>query len=72
MLKKPDVSKTTDPRVYVFPIFEVAENQTAPETKVELLKMLQENTAIPFHKKVCVKCHNQPKSNVSSNFIYQP
>ena len=65
LLKKPDVSNTTDPRVYVFSIFEVKENVNPPETKTELIKMLNTSEALPFHKKVCPKCHNVPKAEVS-------
>lgn len=65
MLKKPDVSNATSPRVYVFSIFEVKENVTVPETKKELQTMLQKGDAIPFHKNVCAKCHNVPMSKVS-------
>ncbi|RXG58194.1 hypothetical protein Avbf_19123, partial [Armadillidium vulgare] len=46
MLKKPDASKTTNPRVFVFPIFEVAENENVPETKAELQAMLKTKKAI--------------------------
>ncbi|XP_050714560.1 beta-1,4-glucuronyltransferase 1-like isoform X2 [Eriocheir sinensis] len=62
MLKRPDVSNTTNPRVFVFSIFEVQENVTVPETKEELLRMLDTKEAIPFHKYVCPKCHNVPMS----------
>nr|XP_053633266.1 beta-1,4-glucuronyltransferase 1-like isoform X2 [Cherax quadricarinatus]XP_053633267.1 beta-1,4-glucuronyltransferase 1-like isoform X2 [Cherax quadricarinatus] len=62
MLKQPDVSNTTNPRVFVFSIFEVKENVSAPETKSELQKMLTKKDAIPFHKNVCAKCHNVPMS----------
>ena len=65
MLKKPDVSATSNPRVYVFSIFEVKENVTPPETKTDLIRMLNNNEAVPFHKKVCAKCHNVPKAEVS-------
>nr|XP_045624935.1 beta-1,4-glucuronyltransferase 1-like isoform X2 [Procambarus clarkii] len=62
MLKQPDASNTTNQRVFVFSIFEVKENATAPETKSELQKMLKKGDAIPFHKNVCAKCHNVPMS----------
>ncbi|XP_063587925.1 beta-1,4-glucuronyltransferase 1-like isoform X1 [Penaeus indicus] len=62
MLKKPDVSNSTNPRVYVFSIFEVRDNVTAPETKADLQRMLKKGDAIPFHKNVCAKCHNVPMS----------
>ncbi|XP_018021939.2 beta-1,4-glucuronyltransferase 1 [Hyalella azteca] len=62
MLKKPDVSNTTQPRVYVFPIFEVEESSLPPKTKEELIKMLDSKHAIPFHERVCKPCHNIPHS----------
>ncbi|XP_042887443.1 beta-1,4-glucuronyltransferase 1-like [Penaeus japonicus] len=62
MLKKPDVSNSTSPRVYVFSIFEVKDNVSAPETKADLQRMLKKGDAIPFHKNVCAKCHNVPMS----------
>lgn len=65
MLKKPDLSKTNLPKVFVFSIFEVKETVLAPETKSELLAMLKKGDAIPFHKKVCARCHNVPHSKVS-------
>lgn len=72
MLKQPDVSNTTNPRVYVFSIFEVKENVSAPETKSELQKMLQKGDAIPFHKNVCAKCHNVPMSKEWISASVQP
>ena len=65
MLKRPDISNTSNPRVFVFSIFEVRENVSVPETKEELLKMIDKGEAIPFHKFVCPKCHNVPMSKVS-------
>ncbi|XP_018027815.1 uncharacterized protein LOC108683047, partial [Hyalella azteca] len=67
MLKKPDVSNTTQPRVFVFSIFEVEESSSPPETKAEetkaeLIKMLDSKKAIPFHQRVCASCHNIPHS----------
>ncbi|KAK4313033.1 hypothetical protein Pmani_015555 [Petrolisthes manimaculis] len=60
MLKRPDLSNTTQPRVYPFSIFEIKENVSVPENKAELQKLLQTGEAIPFHKNVCPKCHNVP------------
>ncbi|KAF2366055.1 hypothetical protein FHG87_003195 [Trinorchestia longiramus] len=62
MLKKPDISNTTLPRVFVFSIFEVEENESPPETKPELTKMLLNKKAIPFHQRVCQRCHTIPHS----------
>ncbi|KAK8400373.1 hypothetical protein O3P69_003213 [Scylla paramamosain] len=52
MLKLPDISNTTKPR----------ENVAPPETKEELVRLLKEKQAFPFHKSVCPKCHNIPRS----------
>ena len=64
MLKKPDVTGSKNPRVFVFPIFEVKKTASVPETKEELLKMLKTKDAIPFHQKVCASCHSIPHSKV--------
>lgn len=54
----------TSPRPKVFPLhlFEIAANQSVPETKTALQEMLRSNTALPFHKKLCPGCHNVPKA----------
>ncbi|XP_069177063.1 beta-1,4-glucuronyltransferase 1-like [Procambarus clarkii] len=62
MLKKPDVSNSTFPRVFVFSVFEVKENISIPETKNELLGLLHKGDAAPFHKNVCSACHSIPGS----------
>ncbi|XP_069162817.1 beta-1,4-glucuronyltransferase 1-like [Procambarus clarkii] len=62
MLKKPDVSNTTFPRVFVFSVFEVKENISIPETKNELLGLLHKGDAAPFHNNVCSACHSIPGS----------
>ena len=49
------------PRVFVSPVFEIESNMRVPETKVELVQMLRNNTAIPFHRKICRLCHTIPK-----------
>lgn len=43
--------------VFVLPIFEILEDQTVPETKSQLLDMLDQKTAIIFHESVCAVCH---------------
>ncbi|XP_045111113.1 beta-1,4-glucuronyltransferase 1-like isoform X2 [Portunus trituberculatus] len=60
MLKRPDVSNTTNPRVFVFSKFEVQKNAPVPETKEELLKMLRKREAIHFHTFLCPPCHFGP------------
>jgi hypothetical protein len=51
------------PKVFVLSIFEVEANVTAlPHDKRELLKMLGNKSAIPFHKYVCSDCHRIPRA----------
>jgi len=45
---------------FTLPIFEVSANVTAPKTKDELLKLVQQGDAIFFHKWVCDWCQNFP------------
>ncbi|KRT82049.1 hypothetical protein AMK59_4316 [Oryctes borbonicus] len=54
--------RSTKPKVFPLHLFEVSADQHVPETKTLLKEMLQNGTAIPFHKKVCPGCHNVPKS----------
>jgi hypothetical protein len=52
-----------NPKVYVLSIFEVEASVTAlPHDKLELLYMLNNKSAIPFHKYVCSDCHRIPKA----------
>lgn len=50
-------------KVFVLSIFEVEYNITAlPHDKHELLQMLGNKSAIPFHKYVCSDCHRIPRA----------
>lgn len=49
-------------KVFPLHIFEVAADQPVPENKTILTAMLQNGTALPFHKKLCPGCHSVPKS----------
>lgn len=52
------------PKVFVLSIFEVEANVTAlPFDKNELIFMLRNKSAIPFHKYVCADCHRIPKAD---------
>jgi hypothetical protein len=52
-----------NPKVFVLSIFEVEANVTSlPQDKKELLFMLKNKSAIPFHKYVCSNCHRIPKA----------
>ncbi|XP_046398000.1 beta-1,4-glucuronyltransferase 1 [Ischnura elegans] len=58
----PAPSASNAPRVYVLSIFEIESGMNLPETKAELVHMLKNGSAIPFHKKVCPVCHAVPKA----------
>ena len=57
------LTKWVRPRVFVTSVFEIEANTTLPETKDELVQMLKNNTAVPFHNKICPECHSVPKSD---------
>ena len=46
--------------VYVNAIFELQDGSSLPNTKLDLVKLLKTNKAIPFHKWVCPVCHTIP------------
>jgi hypothetical protein len=57
-LQRPNPNK-----LFVLSIFEVEANVTAlPQDKTELVHMLRNKSAIPFHKYVCATCHRIPKA----------
>lgn len=60
MLLKTDEEGKDIPRVFPIPVFEVNKTSSVPESKAELLEMLKDKRAIPFHKNVCKKCHMVP------------
>ena len=55
-------------RVFVNSIFEIAANHSLPNTKEELIHLMQSNIVIPFHKNVCPQCHKIPHSKVKTGF----
>ena len=48
--------------VFVIPVFEIEENISLPNTKRELIPLLQSQKVIPFHKRVCNNCLALPNS----------
>ncbi|KAL1131719.1 hypothetical protein AAG570_011332, partial [Ranatra chinensis] len=50
------------PKVFPLSIFELEAKMNLPADKTELVAMLKNGSAIPFHKKVCPGCHNVPHS----------
>ncbi|XP_075227166.1 beta-1,4-glucuronyltransferase 1 isoform X2 [Lycorma delicatula] len=51
-----------NPKVFALSIFELETNMSLPANKKELVSMVKNGSAIPFHKKVCPNCHNVPKA----------
>ncbi|EEZ97317.1 N-acetyllactosaminide beta-1,3-N-acetylglucosaminyltransferase-like Protein [Tribolium castaneum] len=51
-----------NPKVFPLHLFEVSANQQVPESKTKLIEMLNNGTAVSFHKKLCPGCHNIPKA----------
>ncbi|CAG2056426.1 unnamed protein product [Timema podura] len=54
--------KHTNPKVFPLSIFELQTGAELPLNKVQLVSMMNNGTAIQFHKKLCPGCHNVPKS----------
>lgn len=62
MLKRnPQYSLQDGKRVFVFPIFEVAEGSEIPENKSQLQRLHERDQAVHFHKFICEECHRIPK-----------
>ncbi len=59
-VKTRDFLARPNPKVFVVSIFEIQKGAVLPDSKQELLKLLAEKVAIPFHKKMCSKCHRVP------------
>lgn len=49
-------NKTNPKEVFVVPIFEVEETESIPENKEELIKLLDVQKAVYFHKLICKHC----------------
>lgn len=47
-------------KVYPLPIFEIDESEVHPKTKIELIKLIKEKKAFPFHESICRICHAVP------------
>lgn len=54
--------KRKNPRIFVSSIFEIKEGNELPNTKAELIDLLNKKVVIPFHKMVCSQCHAIPKA----------
>lgn len=46
--------------MFVNPIFEIKEDLELPDTKSELLALRAAKAVVPFHAKICPKCHAVP------------
>ncbi|KAF5275888.1 hypothetical protein FQR65_LT04127 [Abscondita terminalis] len=54
--------KGKNPKVFPLHLFEVNGNQQVPDNKTMLKEMISNGTGFLFHKKLCPKCHNVPKT----------
>lgn len=46
--------------MYPLPIFEIYETEVHPKNKVELIQLIQDKKAFPFHENICRVCHAVP------------
>ena len=54
------LTRSSNPKVFVLPIFEIREGFTLPSTKSKLLEYLLSGIVVPFHEYVCGICHKIP------------
>jgi len=50
----------SNPKAYVVSIFEIEEEHELPQTKNELINLMDQETLIPFHQRYCKSCHQIP------------
>ncbi|KAB7496779.1 Beta-1,4-glucuronyltransferase 1 [Armadillidium nasatum] len=60
LMQRPDFSNTSRRRVYVLPVFEMKSNLVIPNTKKELLSLINEENAFLFHLNICRRCQEVP------------
>ena len=48
------------PKAYVVSIFEIEAGHKLPQTKNELINLMEKETVIPFHQRYCKSCHAIP------------
>ena len=58
--KEKAIVSRPNPKVYVTSIFEIEKGHEAPRTKAGLLELMKDETVIPFHKRLCERCHKIP------------
>ncbi|KAL1506705.1 hypothetical protein ABEB36_006018 [Hypothenemus hampei] len=54
-------NKTDVKEVYALPLFEVEKTATVPDSKDQLLKLLNANQAVYYHEKSCPQCQKFPE-----------
>lgn len=63
MIRRNDrLLRRSTPRVFVSAIFEIADVHFLPNNKSHLVELLKAKVVIPFHKKVCSRCHAIPNA----------
>ncbi|RXG53946.1 Beta-1,4-glucuronyltransferase 1 [Armadillidium vulgare] len=64
LMQRPDFSNTSLRRVYALPVFEMKSNLVIPNTKKELLSLINEKNAFLFHLNICRRCQEVPNYEV--------
>ena len=73
MIRRNDVFlQRSSPRVFVSSIFEIAQIHLLPNNKSHLVELLKSKVVIPFHQKVCVRCHAIPNAEGWQNAEIKP
>ncbi|CAG0884783.1 unnamed protein product [Darwinula stevensoni] len=67
VLRHPMLMNAEPPKAFVVSIYEVKEGTEPPRRKSELVEMLRNETALPFHKTICPTCHHVPKAQEWTN-----
>lgn len=67
----PEIRNQTQKRVFVCPIFEIEADSKMPKTKANLVRMLNDDSAIPFHFWICPACHVIPGQDTWKNEPYE-
>ena len=56
----PELQDKNKRRIFVAPVFEISKEKILPDTKGQLLNLLDEGSVIIFHKTFCRSCHEIP------------
>lgn len=57
---KAELLRNAKPKVFALPVFEIPKEESIPDNKTELLKMLETEKAFIFQAKLCPQCQQIP------------